>query len=102
MIHFDPSGNNIKDEGAYFLSSCLKNIKELRLIQCNITEKGIKHLSAEIARLDEPARWCFLFLYNCACYYDKIFKTLIALCQRWKTFLLLETTFILAVTMDAE
>ncbi|XP_076814446.1 uncharacterized protein LOC143460723 [Clavelina lepadiformis] len=47
-------GNNLDDEGAFHISTCLSKIEELNIGQCNISAYGIKSISDAISKLPEP------------------------------------------------
>ena len=55
--------NKIGNEGAKFLSTCIHNIDELRLSNCDITKLGIENLSKAIQKKTSPVNNSFLRLY---------------------------------------
>ncbi|CAK8688615.1 unnamed protein product [Clavelina lepadiformis] len=50
-------GNNLGDDGAFHISTCLSKIEELDIGQCKIRESGIKSISDAISKLPEPIRY---------------------------------------------
>ncbi|CAK8688610.1 unnamed protein product [Clavelina lepadiformis] len=51
-LHLDH--NNLGDDGASHISTCLSKIKELRIGRCKIRASGIKSISDAISKLPEP------------------------------------------------
>ncbi|CAK8688620.1 unnamed protein product [Clavelina lepadiformis] len=48
------SGNNLRDDGASHISTCLSKIEELDIGECKISVSGIKSISDAISKLPEP------------------------------------------------
>ena len=55
--------NEIGDEGAKCLSTCIHNINELTIPKCDITKLGIESLSKAIQKMTSPVNNNFLRLY---------------------------------------
>ena len=67
MKSLNLNGNEIGDEGAKCLSTCIHNIDELEIAKCDITKLGIESLSKAIQKKILPVnnnflRLCFNFL----------------------------------------
>jgi len=54
MTKLGLSFNKFGDERAVFLASCLQNINELYVNDCNITKHGVEHISQAINRRLQP------------------------------------------------
>ena len=54
MKKLDLSGNNLGDDGASHISTCLSKIEELDIGECKISASGIKSISDAISKLPEP------------------------------------------------
>ena len=59
----DLDQNKIGDEGAKSLSTCIHNIDELSLWDCDITKLGIENLSKAIQKKTSPVNNSFLRIY---------------------------------------
>ncbi|CAK8688614.1 unnamed protein product [Clavelina lepadiformis] len=57
MKKLNLSFNNLGDDGASHISTCLSKIKELRIGRCKIRASGIKSISNAISKLPEPIRY---------------------------------------------
>ncbi|CAK8688629.1 unnamed protein product [Clavelina lepadiformis] len=49
--------NNLGDDGAFHISTCLSKIEELDIGECKISASGIKSISDAISKLPEPIRY---------------------------------------------
>ena len=54
--------NKVGDEGAKYLSTCIHNIDQLSLWNCDITKLGIENLSKAIQKRTSPVNNSFLQL----------------------------------------
>ncbi|CAK8688634.1 unnamed protein product [Clavelina lepadiformis] len=54
MKKLDLSGNNLCDDGASHISTCLSKIEKLDIGGCNISASGIKSISDAMSKLPEP------------------------------------------------
>ena len=70
MKRLNVSDNQINDEGARHLSTCMTRMEKLCLRNCDITEENLKMLSSAIKNLREPVMLFILVLlhalYGCA------------------------------------
>ncbi|CAK8688550.1 unnamed protein product [Clavelina lepadiformis] len=57
-------GNNLGDDGASHISTCLSKIEELHVGRCNIRASGIKSISDAISKLPEPMKKLVLSFNN--------------------------------------
>ncbi|XP_076814454.1 NACHT, LRR and PYD domains-containing protein 5-like isoform X2 [Clavelina lepadiformis] len=57
-------GNNLGDDGASHISTCLSKIEELHISECKIRASGIKSISDAISKLPEPMKKLVLFGNN--------------------------------------
>ncbi|CAK8688529.1 unnamed protein product [Clavelina lepadiformis] len=64
MKKLDISWNNLCDDGASHISTCLSKIEELDISKCNISASGIKSISDAISKLPEPMKKLDLFGNN--------------------------------------
>ena len=60
------SGNQISDEGARHLSTCISKTEELRIRNCDITDKGMKTLAAAIKDLGILVKFISVFVHFCS------------------------------------
>ncbi|XP_076812209.1 NACHT, LRR and PYD domains-containing protein 5-like [Clavelina lepadiformis] len=64
MKKLDLLGNNLGDDGASHISTCLSKIEELHIGECNISATGIKSISDAISNLPEPMKTLDLWNSN--------------------------------------
>ncbi|XP_076812212.1 uncharacterized protein LOC143459118 [Clavelina lepadiformis] len=84
MKKLDLYDNNLGDDGASHISTCLSKIEELDISQCNISASGIKSISDAISKLPEPIRYLNLsgnkfagvpFIMSCLDKIEKLYMT---------------------------
>ncbi|CAK8688618.1 unnamed protein product [Clavelina lepadiformis] len=80
------SNNNLGDDEASHISTCLSNIEKLRIGKCKISASGIKSISDAISKLPEPIRYLNLsgnkfgdagvpFIMSCLDKIEKLYMT---------------------------
>ena len=72
MKRLDVSWNPINDEGARHFSTCISMIEELHILDCKMTDKGVKMLATAIKKLRKPVMFISEFVpfhsYNITCF----------------------------------
>ena len=58
---FHIGGNEIGDDGAIALASCVHNIEEIYMFRCNITNIGAEDLGKAIAEMQHSVIYLFAF-----------------------------------------
>ncbi|CAK8688542.1 unnamed protein product [Clavelina lepadiformis] len=86
MKKLDLYGNNLGDDGASHISTCLSKIEELHIGECDISASGIKCISDAISKLPEPIHYLDLsenkfgdagvpFIMSCLDKIEKLYMT---------------------------
>lgn len=54
MEYLDVDVNNIGDEGAILLSTCIQKIEQLHIFGCQLSSNGVQKLAEEILKRETP------------------------------------------------